>query len=57
MKQPRDSLFFQSQLFVAELCEPLTYLEYMEADDGIVQKPNGTKLEKLDHSKDSNSKS
>ncbi|CAD8167019.1 unnamed protein product [Paramecium pentaurelia] len=38
MKQQRDSLFFQSQLYVAELSEPLTILQFLEKDEIESQK-------------------
>lgn len=29
MKQQKDSLFFQSQLYVAELCEAMNVMEFI----------------------------
>ncbi|CAD8075550.1 unnamed protein product [Paramecium sonneborni] len=38
MKQQRDSLFFQCQLYVAELSEPLTILQFLGDDEFESQK-------------------
>lgn len=35
MKQQKDSIFFQSSLFVAELCEPLSLIEFCCEDKKI----------------------
>lgn len=33
MKQQKDSIFFQSSLYVAELCEPLSIIEFCDDNE------------------------
>ncbi|CAK87405.1 unnamed protein product (macronuclear) [Paramecium tetraurelia] len=53
MKQQKDEIFFQSSLFVAQLCEPLSILEYLsQGNQEIQEKPLKTeKLEKIEQPK------
>ncbi|CAD8093700.1 unnamed protein product [Paramecium sonneborni] len=47
MKQQKDGLFFQSSLYVAELCEPLSIMDYCNEDNYEIQ-PKILKTEKLE---------
>ncbi|CAD8101179.1 unnamed protein product [Paramecium sonneborni] len=48
MNQQKDGLFFQSSLFVAELCEPLSIMDYWYEDENKEIQPKIMKIEKLE---------
>lgn len=62
MKQQKDSIFFQSSLYVAELCEPLSLIEFCSEDkkienEVIKSQASSEKLAKLESPKESYNRS
>lgn len=50
MKQQKDSLFFQSQLYVAELCEAMNVMEFIGEAEQQENRKESSKIEKLEFS-------